>query len=184
MALFPTQSNQPIDQAIKSAVFPLPEVLRSGATVVRLNDALQPEVLRKGQDGVVCIADKPGDVRFDVRCYHESFIPVVYRAFQLGYQVSGPKVEEEVKAGLLKISNQPTAGYRCSGPAAAYNASTNSITTEIECWESIHFPFRTAKEIGLPDESELPASLQRTVPYVMASGNYWSHVMIRHPNTH
>src|SRR4030095_12517004 len=113
----------------------------------------------------------------DVRCYQESFIPVVYRAFQLGYQVSGPKVEEEVKAAKLQLSNQPTAGYRCLGPANGYNPSTNSINADIDCWQSIHFPFRTAHEIGLPDETELPSNLQRTMPYVMSSGKYWSHVM-------
>ncbi len=59
---------------------------------------------------MVCITDKPGDATFDVRCYQESFIPVVYRAFQLGYSVSGEKVEAEIKAGKLQITNQPTAG--------------------------------------------------------------------------
>jgi len=176
------QSNQTLTQAIAAAVLPLPETLRNSATVVRLNDSNQPEVLRKGTNGMVCIADKPGDARFDVRCYHETFIAVVYRAFQLGYQVSGPKVEEEIKAGKQQVPNQPTAGYRCLGPIGGYSPSTNSITSEIECWQSIHFPFRTASEIGLPEEAEVPADLQRTVPYVMSSGNYWSHVMIRHPN--
>ena len=51
--------------------------------------------------------------RFDVRCYRDSFIQVVYRAFQLGYQVSGEKVEAEIKAGKLALSHEPTAGYRC-----------------------------------------------------------------------
>src|SRR5262245_27736322 len=111
LALLATsQTSQGVNQVITAAVFPLPEVLRDGATVVRLNGAGQPEILRKGKNGMVCIADKPGDAQFDVRCYHESFIPVVYRAFQLGYQVSGPKVEEEIKAGKLQLSNQPTAG--------------------------------------------------------------------------
>ena len=50
---------------------------------------------------MVCIADKPGDAHFDVRCYHETFIAVVYRAFQLGSQVSSPKIEEEIKSGKL-----------------------------------------------------------------------------------
>jgi hypothetical protein len=177
------QSNQTSTQAIAAAVLPLPETLRNSATVVRLNDSSQPEVLRKGTNGIVCIADKPDDARFDVRCYHETFIPVVYRAFQLGYQVSGPKVEEEIKAGKQQIPTQPTVGYRCLGPIRGYSPLTNSITSEIECWQSIHFPFRTANEIGLPEEAEVPADLQRTVPHVMSSGNYWSHVMIRHPNT-
>ena len=175
------QPTQAQTQAIAAAVLPLPEALRSAAGVVRLDDAGQPETLRKGTNGMVCITDKPGDAQFDVRCYQEAFIPVVYRAFQLGYRVSGDKVEAEIKAGKLQLSNQPTAGYRCLGPASGYNPSTNSLNAQVECWQSIHFPFRTAREIGLPDESEIPPNLQTTVPYVMSSGKYWSHVMIRHP---
>jgi len=178
-----TQSNSTIESTIAAAVLPLPESLRKDATVVRLNDANQPDVIRKGTNGMVCIAEKPGDQQFDVRCYHESFIPVVYRAFQLGYAVSGPKVGEEIKAGKLKIADRPTAGYRCLGPISAYDSATNTITSDINCWQSIHFPFRTASEIGLPDEADVSEEMHLTMPYVMASGTYWSHVMIRHPQS-
>jgi hypothetical protein len=169
---------------IAAAVLPLPEQLRPGATVVRLNNSLQPEVLRQGKNGMVCIADAPNDSEFDVRCYRDTFIPVVYRAFQLGYGVSGEKVGAEIKSGKLQLSNEPTAGYRCLGPIAGYDASRQSIDAQIECWQSIHFPYRTAAEIGLPDERAVPESQQREVPYVMSSGTYWSHVMIRHPGKH
>ena len=91
------------------------------------------------------------------------------------------KVEAEIKAGKLHLSNQPTAGHRCLGPASAYDASTNTANAQIRCWQSIHFPFRTAREVGFPDMSEVPAALRTTVPYVMSSGKYWAHVMIEHP---
>jgi hypothetical protein len=177
------QSTPPQSESIAAAVLPLPEALRNGAGVVRLDADLQPLTLRKSTNGMVCITDKPGDATFDVRCYQESFIPVVYRAFQLGYSVSGEKVEAEIKAGKLQITNQPTAGYRCLGPIDGYDPATNSVDSKIECWQSIHFPFRTAGEIGLPDEAEVPANLRLMIPYVMASGKYWAHVMIRHPRT-
>jgi len=173
-----------LSQTISAAVLPLPEQLRAGATVVRLDSSLQPEVLRKGTNGMVCIADAPNDDRFDVRCYRDTFIPVVYRAFQLGYRVAGEKVGAEIKAGKLQLSDAPTAGYRCLGPVAGYDASRNSVNSQVECWQSIHFPFRTAAEIGLPDEADVPESQQRGAPYVMSSGTYWSHVMIRHPSEH
>ena len=170
--------------SIAAAVLPLPVQLRDGATVVKLSPAMQPELLRKGANGMVCIADAPNDARFDVRCYRETFIPVVYRAFQLGYPVDGPKVGAEIEAGKLHLSKEPTAGYRCLGPITGYDPTRNSIGAPIECWESIHFPYRTAADVGLPDEADLPESQQRTIPYVMGSGTYWSHVMIRHPNRH
>src|SRR5262249_10918540 len=123
----------------------------------------------------------PGDDLFDVRCYRESFIPVVYRAFQLGYGTSGEKVGEEIRGGKLKLSNEPTAGYRCEGPIAGYNETRHTADASIQCWESIHFPFRTAAEVGFPSEDGVPEGEQRHTPYVMASGKYWSHVMFRHP---
>jgi hypothetical protein len=166
---------------IAAAVIPLPESLRNGAGVVRLDKAGQPEVLRKATNGLVCIADKPGDERFVVRCYQEDFIPIVYRAFQLGYEVSGEKVEAEIKGGKLHLSDQPAAGYRCLGPARGYDPATSTVNAQIRCWQSIHFPFRTAREIGFPDMSDVPADLRATVPYVMSSGKYWAHVMIEHP---
>jgi len=172
------------NQMIAGALLPLPEQLRAGATVVRLDGSFRPEVLRKGPNGMVCIADAPNDDRFDVRCYRDTFIPVVYRAFQLGYQVSGEKVEAEIKAGNLQLSPEPTAGYRCLGPISAYDSSRNAVNAQVECWQSIHFPFRTAAEVGFPDEHDIPASQRREVPYVMSSGKYWSHVMIRHPGVH
>ena len=176
-------SAQSQEQAIAAAVLPLPASLRNGATVVRINAAAQPETIRKGTNGMVCIADKPGDALFDVRCYRESFIHIVYRTFELGADVSSPKVGAEIAAGQLKLSNEPTAGFRCLGPASSYDPAANSITGEGRCWESVHFPFRTAREVGFPEMSDVPESLRRTVPYIMASGTYWAHVMIEHPSS-
>ena len=182
LALFgAAQTPSPSSQAIGGALLPLPDPLRGGATVVRLDALFRPEVLRMGTNGMVCIADAPDDDQFDVRCYRDTFIHVVYRAFQLGYAVSGPKVDAEVRSGALTLPREPTAGYRCLGPIAGYDAQRQSVDSRIECWQSIHFPFRTAVELGLPDEHVIPESQQRQVPYVMSSGNYWAHVMIRHP---
>jgi len=176
-----------IDQEVAAAVLPLPDQLRNGAAVVRLNAAGYPEHLRKGTNTMVCIANRPGIDRFDVRCYQEDFIGVVYRAFQLNAEgIRGEKqydqIEAEIKAAKISLPSHPSAGYRCAGPAKAYNASTNTATEEIYCWESVHFPFRTARELGLMDESEIPENMQRRLPFVMSSGRYWSHVMIMHPN--
>jgi hypothetical protein len=169
------------DRTIDGAVFPLPPQLRAGATVVRLTAALEPEVVRAGTNGMTCIADYPKDDEFDVRCYRDSFIPVVYRSFQLG---SEEKINAELKSGKLALSKEPTAGYRCSGPIAGYDAARNASDARVECWESLHFPYRTAAEVGFPDEADVPEDQQRSTPYVMSSGTYWSHVMFRQPDAH
>ena len=132
---------------------------------------------------MVCIADRPGDDVFDVRCYRESFMNVVYRIFQLGASVSSAKVGAEIEAGQPAIPKEPTAGFRCLGPASSYDPTTHSVIGEGQCWESVHFPFRTARDVGFPDMNEVPVSMRVTVPYVMASGTYWSHVMIEHPSS-
>jgi len=176
-------SGQSQGQAIAAAVLPLPAALRDGAAVVRVDAAGQPESLRNGTNGMVCIADRPGDAQFDVRCYRDSFIHVVFRAFQLGANVSSPQVGAEIQAGRLKLSNEPTAGFRCLGPASSYDPARNSLDENGRCWESVHFPFRTAREVGFPEMSEVPEQLRKTVPYVMASGTYWAHVMIEHPSS-
>jgi hypothetical protein len=174
---------------IATATTPLPDVLKNGAAVVRLDAVGKPIAIRAGTNGMVCIADAPGDKDFDARCYNQDFIPVVYRSFQLRRQPGahvrvGAAIEAEIKAGKLKLPDRPTAGYRCDGPASGYDAANHSIGPAIYCWQSIHFPYRTAAEMGLPDESQLTPAQQKQLPYVMSGGRYWAHVMIEHSDGH
>jgi hypothetical protein len=85
-------------------------------------------------------------------------------------------IDAEAKAGKLILPDHPTAGYRMLGPISDYNPATNTVGKEIRSWQSIHFPYKTAAEIGLPEEGQV----SRTMPYVMSSGTFWSHVMIEH----
>jgi hypothetical protein len=135
---------------------------------------------------MVCIADLGKNAQFDVRCYQEDFIPVVFRGFQLRAQgIASAEIDsritDEIKSGKIRLPDQPTAGYRCLGPAGGHNPTTNTLASEIRCWQSIHFPFRKAHEMGMMDESEISSSMKTMMPYVMSSGKYRSHVMIEHP---
>ena len=185
--LFSTSANAqqpqapPARQQIASALLPLPEVMRTQATVLGYAPDLSLVTLRQGSNGMVCTASRPGNAEFDVRCYHESFMPVVRRLRELNSE--GVKDDEvfriidaEVKAKKLRIPDHPTAGYRMLGPISAYQLGTNTVGKEIRSWQSVHFPYKTAAEIGLPEEGQVP----RTIPYVMTSGTFWSHVMIEH----
>jgi hypothetical protein len=156
-------------QQIAAAVLPLPEVMREHATVLGYAPDLSLVILREGTNGMVCTASRPGDAEFDVRCYHESFMPVVRRMRDLHSR--GVKNDEmyrtidaEVKARKLAIPD--------------YRPANNTVGPEIESWQSLHFPYKTAGEIGLPEEGQASP----TMPYVMASGTFWSHVMIEHKN--
>jgi hypothetical protein len=173
----------PASQQIAAAVLPLPEVMREHATVLGYAPDLSLVTLRQGSNGMVCTASRPGNEEFDVRCYHESFMPLVRRLQDLHYQ--GAKQAEidrminaEVKAKKLAIPDHPTAGYRMLGPISAYQPVTNAVGKEIHSWQSVHFPYKTTAEIGLPEEGQVTGNM----PYVMASGTFWSHVMIEHEN--
>jgi hypothetical protein len=153
------------------------------ATVLGYAPDLSLVTLREGSNGMVCTASRPGDAEFDVRCYHQSFMPVVRRMRDLHSR--GVKEEEiyrtidaEVKVKKLAIPDHPVAGYRTLGPISAYRTTTNTVGPEIQSWQSVHFPYKTAGEIGLPEEGQVSP----TMPYVMASGTFWSHVMIEHEN--
>ncbi len=167
----------PTGEQIATAVLPLPAPLREHATVVGYGPDLKLTVLRAGNNGLVCTGQRPGNEEFDVRCYQQSFLPLVRRIAELSALSEDERhrvIDQEIKSGKLPLPSGPVAGYRMLGPASAYNAATHSAGAAIASWQSIHFPYKTAAEIGLPEEGTVP----RTLPYVMSSGSYWAHVMI------
>jgi len=164
-------------QQIAAAVLPLPPALRAGAGVVLLDGAGRPEEWRASGNGVICLADQPGDSLFDVRCYQASFIPLLYRARQLAAagmpdSLFDATMDREIRSGKLRLPDGPTAGYRMLGPISAFDWVTNAPGDAIDAWQSIHFPYRTAGQLGLPTTED------GIHPYVMSSGTWWSHVMI------
>lgn len=168
----------PLDslQQIAAAVLPLPAELRAGAAVVAFTpDAPRPRTLRAGTNGLVCFA-VPSTELFDVRCYARSFLPLLLRLRQLR---AVPEAEvartiaADVRAHRLTLPSAPTAGYRMLGPMSGYDAATNTVSDTIDVWQSIHTPYATAAAIGVPTE---PGDWSR--PFMMASGTFWSHLMI------
>jgi hypothetical protein len=156
----------------------LPEALRAEAGV-RIASAAGVSVLRPGTNGLMCTADRPEDDVFDVRCYHVSFLAVMDFARSLRAQgvpdaELDTRLREAVRQGLIQLPASPTAGYRMLGPMSGFDPATNATTAVIDKWQSVHFPFRTAAEIGLPTDRD------GLMPFVMASGTWWSHVMIVH----
>ena len=171
------------DQLIAVSVLPLPEHFRAGAGVVTFDTSHRVVELRKSSNGMVCARFQ--DAPWDARCYHESFVPAFLRSRALRAQgtykdVNG-EIDAEIKAGKLTMPTVPTAGYRMLGPASAYDVKTGRMTADMRVWQSIHMPFRTAQQIGLPDEHELTTTQQESTPFVMSGGTWWSHVMILHP---
>ena len=166
------------DEQIATAVLPLPEALRAGAGVRGYDASLKRITLRASTNGMICTGDRPGDDEFDVRCYERGFLAMIDRNKELNhspaFSTPNARFEAEIKSGKLKVPGHPTAGYRMLGPISAYDPRSRTWTSAIEKWESVHFPYHTAAEVGLPVERE------GVLPYVMASGTWWAHVMIQH----
>jgi hypothetical protein len=168
----------PSSQALAASVLPLPEALRAEAGV-RVVAPSGVSILRPSTNGLMCTADRPGDDVFDVRCYHVDWLTVMDYVRLLRQQgVRDSVLDARLKAAelqrVIRFPDSPTAGYRMLGPISAFDATTTSAGEAIDKWQSVHFPFRTATELGLPITPE------GVMPYVMASGRWWSHVMIVH----
>lgn len=168
----------PSSQTVAASVLPLPEALRAGAGV-RVVDPSGVSILRPSTNGLMCTADRPGDDQFDVRCYHVEWLAVMDYVRLLRRQgvhdsTLASRLKDAEREGTIRFPDSPTAGYRMLGPISAFDATTTTAGDAIDKWQSVHFPFRTATELGLPITPE------GVMPYVMASGTWWSHVMIVH----
>jgi len=165
-------------QQIAAAILPLPKGLRAEAAVVLLGRDGTPEALRPGTNGMICLADTPGDTLFDVRCYHRSFMPLIYRRRQLARQgmadaAAVAQLDREVQTGaLLSRPWQPTAGYRMLGPISGFDFQAGTADDRIDRWQSLHLPYATATQLGVTETED---GIQ---PFMMASGTYWAHLMI------
>jgi len=111
------------NQRIAADVLPLPESLRETATVVSYEPDQKMVTLRKGSNGMVCTADRPGDDVFYVNCFHESIFPLLNRVreISMAQPPGSPKsraaaslaLEEEIKAGKWKAPTSRQSDSKC-----------------------------------------------------------------------
>ncbi|MDZ4674897.1 MAG: multicopper oxidase domain-containing protein [Gemmatimonadota bacterium] len=161
---------------IASAVLPLPEGLRAGATVLGYRSTGTPLVeLRKGTNGMICLADDPVIPAFHVACYHESMEPFMLRGRQLRANgVTGEQVDtvryKEVAEGKIKMPTQPAALWQLSGPPGSYDAATNEVKGARHLYV-VYIPFATTATTGIPST---PSQDQ---PWLMFPGTPKAHIM-------
>jgi hypothetical protein len=163
--------------AVVTATLPLPSDLQLGATVGRFSPGGTLDTLRRGTNPMVCFADIPTDTILDVRCYHSSFVPLIYRARELyrsGLTDSAvdARMAAELRNGTLPLPAFPTTGYRVYGPLRDFNAVTHEMGPGLDRWQSIHMPFATRAALGVTDVEH------GTDIYMMAEGSWWAHLMI------
>lgn len=160
-----------------AATLPLPDEMRADATVIGWNESGERTDLREGTNGMICIADEPGDERFRVVCYPEPLHPLLSRSRELSEEnleeaERDRRLEEEVEAGKVVLPEQPAVLHVINGPAGSYDPATGQTSGEVSQLRIIFTPYQTAEAMGLPTER------QGDMPWVMNSGELFSHIMI------
>lgn len=167
---------------IAAAVVALPPDLRDGAAVLGYTAQGGLVPVRAGHNGLVCLADAPGDDSFQVACYSEALEPYMARGREL--RAAGLESDEnfarrhaEIDAGTLAMPRQPTMVYNFGGPLAITDPATGAVDeAQGRRVYSVYTPYATAESTGLSETPMAPSA-----PWIMRPGTPTSHIMIVPP---
>ena len=165
------------DAQIKTAVLAAPEDQRAAATVYGYDEQGQLMTLREGSNELICLADDPAKEGFSASCYHRDLEPFMERGRQLKEEGKSAQEifdtrEEEVKAGTLKMPEEPTTLFVYSASADKYNADVGEVTDGSFRYV-VYIPYATSESTGLPLKPEAPG-----MPWIMDPGTHRAHIMI------
>jgi hypothetical protein len=165
------------DEQIAAAVQAAPAEQQADATVLGYDASGALVTLREGSNATVCLADKPGDDRFSVACYHKDLEPFMARGRALTAQgITGKERDaarwKEIESGTLKMPREPRILYVLSG--SGFDAAAGSVKDPYLRWV-IYVPFATAESTGL---STTPVA---GGPWLMFPGTAGAHIMISPP---
>ncbi len=162
---------------IASAVLAAPAPMRDGAEVRGWTADDRLVTLRAGDNGIICLADRPGDDRFAAACYHAGLEPFMARGRELLRQGIRGEQRNQIRWDEIRAGSLPM-------PAAAmvYNLRFASedfdpATTDPATGGRLH-------ALYMPDAT--PASTGITAqpgdgPWLMLPGTPSAHVMISLP---
>jgi len=165
----------PAAALVAGAVAAAPDSLRAGATVLASEEG-KTRVVRKGSNGLVCLADEPGNDRFQTACYQESLEPFMARGRELrALKKTHAEIDSirlaDIKAKRYTIRRTPTALYNLAGPADSLDA--DGVPLHQTRWYVVYMPNATPETTGL---SLVPDGTGR--PWLMYPGKPWAHIMI------
>jgi predicted unusual protein kinase regulating ubiquinone biosynthesis (AarF/ABC1/UbiB family) len=164
------------EQQIAAAVLPLSKEMQAGATVMGYKTKGKLEVLRKGTNGMHCLALYVERPDFHVACYHESLEPFMLRGRQLRAEgvKAGAAVDSirfaEIKSGKLKMPAQG-ALHTITAKKDDYDAATNKVKNA-GLLTVLYVPGATAESIGIS------ATPKEEGPWIMFPGTPKAHVMM------
>jgi len=167
----------PIEIQIKTAVLAAPAEQRESASVYGYNDKGEFVIIRQGSNKMVCLADDWNQAGLNVSCYHQDLDPFMARGRELKKEGKSPNEslsirEEEVKAGKLKMPNQPTTLYVFTAAPENFNTTTGEVKSGYLRYV-IYIPYATAESTGLPTKPDAPG-----MPWIMDPGTFRAHIMI------
>ena len=162
-----------VEWQIRTAVLASPEEFRAQSTVLGYRENGILEVLRKGTNNMICLADNPETDGFSVSSYHFDLEPFMERGRTLKTEGLDFKTifdirESEAKSGTLKMPTRATL-YVLSGDI---NAQTQEIENTYLRYV-IYIPFATPESTGLPTKPSIPSE-----PWIMDPGTHRAHIMI------
>ena len=170
-ALLGAQSAVDLSDPVATAVLPLPENLREGATVI---DQATETILRQGNNGFTCLADLPGNDRLSLQCHPSIIEPYMRR----GRELSSKGIRGSEQRSVLAAEIRTGRLYLPSG-AMLRNLSGNinveaGVPDSVRVWSEFLFPFASTAELGIPDTD------QGLDPWMMRPGDVGTHVMVRY----
>ncbi|CAA9359769.1 MAG: hypothetical protein AVDCRST_MAG11-4046 [uncultured Gemmatimonadaceae bacterium] len=171
----PAASIPPAAVQVAAAVTPLPEGMRAGATVLGYAPGGARATLRRGTNGMICLADDPKAPNFHVACYHQGLEPFMARgrALRAG-GTTGAAVDSvrfaEVASGKLAMPGGGGALYSLTGPAGSFDPATGAVTGARPL-HVLYLPNATEASTGM---SATPA---KSGPWLMNPGTPKAHVM-------
>lgn len=167
-----------VEQQVVAAVLPLPSDMRAGATVLGYNaGATTLSVLKKGTNGMTCLAPDPKREQFHVACYHDSMEPFMLRGREL--RAKGmTKIEQvdstrfaEIKSGKLSLPKLPASLYSLTGPAGSFDAAMGEAKGARKLFV-VYMPYATTATTGIPSAGK-PGE-----PWLMFPGTPKAHIML------
>ncbi len=121
-----------VEPQIAGAVQAAPEDRREGATVMGYSSEGELVTLREGTNEIICLADRPGDDKFRVACYHRSLEAYMQRGRELRAEgVTGAENLDarhaEADAGTLEMPSVPAVLYNLGGPIDIFDPTTGEV---------------------------------------------------------
>jgi hypothetical protein len=166
-----TARAQSAEAQIKEALTPLPEDLKTGATVVAYDATGMRKVLRQGTNAIECQPRNPTDGF--IRCYNKILAPRRDLEAKLHAEKKTDKevsdaIGAALKAGTIKAPPFGTMSYRAT-----------SEEGRIKLLWVMSVPNATPESIGVSTVSQRDAAIKgQGLPWLMLPGTAGAHVMI------